>query len=155
MCFTNDRDCEWYAETVEEDDLVAEASTWCDECYAHIAVGETYHRIFMEEGDDERLDEFLDDDLDEIFGPWPDGEGPEERRSQTYERCANCSKLLKAIEAHEIAEGCPAHARQPDLYALRDEMIEGDSEPYLERALAMFPDLDRVWLEKRMTRTKR
>jgi hypothetical protein len=58
--------------------------------------------------------------------------------------CGECIKLLKAIEAHEIAEGCPEYARQP-LYGELGDVFWSHQQnwEYAEKAVAMYPELFR------------
>lgn len=62
--------------------------------------------------------------------------------SYDYVCCLGCEKILRAIEAHEAAEGCPVDARRPMLGNLAEEII--NSRGYVDYrgiALAAFPEL--------------
>lgn len=145
MCFYND-DWDWVAELCEDVKGPASKPGKCIECMEPIAIGEICRSIYQQEyeectrcdedGDDADFDDdgnFIPCDGNHIYGETWNGM-----------ICESCCQILKAIEAHEIDEGCPPHARQPSYGGLWDETIEDTDAlgKYLVRAHAMFPGIE-------------
>lgn len=140
MCFYND-DYDWVATVNEVTDKAAEQETRCYECGAVICIGETARFVHQQESEECECDwcQFGQHD--------PDWEGSKECEHDLGESldcviCPACIKLLKAIEAHEIAEGCPEYARQPLYGELGDTFWQHEQNwEYAEMAVKMFPEL--------------
>jgi hypothetical protein len=137
MCFNNDYD--WYADVWDVTDGENDVPAKCIECGLAIASGEWRRHVYLQE--DEECYRCEQGDLKE-------GDEPCEVHDygEIFECsiCETCCKILKAIEAVEIDEGCPVGSRQP-LYgelsqALFDDANCGDGK-YAARALAEHPEL--------------
>lgn len=133
MCFDNDYD--WMASVCEEESGPAGKRCECNECGKRIEVGEWRHHIYMQEH--EECQRCEDDGLDACKCETPDyGE------DYDYIRCELCDKLLRAVEQHEIDEGCPPYARRPALTELGDTLWQHEQAfDYAEKAVGMFPEL--------------
>jgi hypothetical protein len=141
MCFYHDGD--WRATINKEEDRVVatDKKVACTECRRQIPVGENYKYLFQQEYDPDGWDE--------------DGEGEPFHPGETFEcrTCSWCRKLIQAIESVEVQRGCPAHASRPPDGQLMEEMGEicvDDLRAYRQRALEMFPDLDREHFDRVM-----
>lgn len=78
--------------------------------------------------------------------PWCGPKGQLRLRTEEYckircDICTECTKLLKAIEASEIEEGCNPDESQPGFGELYDAMSEDDAGRYRAKAAAMFPEI--------------
>lgn len=140
MCFDNESD--WYARVNEVTESVATREVWCYECGRHIQPGEALRHVHQQEY------EFCECDFcRNQHCPDEDYDGPAECQDDLgqefdCELCMDCCKLLKAIEAQEVAEGCPEYARQPLYGELADVFTEHQQNfEYAERAVDMFPEL--------------
>ena len=142
MCFTDDQDYEWTASTWEESPGPATKACHCDECGAPIAIGDWCHNIHAEEHD---CCQKCEDEWSDSYVPEDKREGPCEHdygETMDYVRCEACDKVIRAIEAVEIEEGCPPGAQRPAINMLAEELSQHSSAPvYAERAVAMFPEV--------------
>lgn len=131
MCFYHDSD--WQAEVSEQTTLTATKPVHCDECRRTIAVGDGYVHVYQQQYE-EPLEE--DGDCGETYD---------------YDRCLDCDRLLRAIAAVEKDRGCPPYSALPALTELREAMEE-DGADYAARAVEMFPDLSRDYLDMMLAR---
>ena len=140
MCFDNEGD--WCATVNEIEDVVANHACKCFECNREIRIGETVRQVHQQECEFCECDFCCNEE-----SPDEDYTGPDkcqEELGETFDCvvCLDCCNLLKAIEAHEIAEGCPEHARQPLYGELHEVFLEHQQNyEYAERAVDMFPSL--------------
>lgn len=144
MCFYSEPD--WYAEIVEEQDLVAGdvSPGRCDECYRPVAPGSPYHIIRMQEYETcqgcEACEELEGDDWDVLCR----GEDPNLGETFEYRRCHECHLFLEAVEAAELAAGCRRSDSRPDLTGMVEQIGEGGREEaakYFRQALRSYPQL--------------
>lgn len=142
MCFTADYD--WYAEQASDEETTADTSMKCFECGRVIPSGETFRRIEQQEHEIC----IHDPDNDHYEGPETEQEGCDCEEgacdfgeSFDCDICTECAKLLKAIEASEIEEGCSPSESQPAFGGLYDAMTEGDGDRYRAKAAVMFPEI--------------
>lgn len=137
MCFYND-DYDWYASVQQVTTPIAEKETRCDECGRNIAIGETMRQIYQQEhevceccsesGENDECN-CAEPNIGETF---------------LYHCCSECAKFRDAVKQTERDEGCPAHALQPSLCGMIDEIQEFDEEQarkYFETAGRLFPEL--------------
>ena len=145
MCFYNDN-YDWYAQVNEVTDGPAMKAGTCEECRQPIAVGDQCRSVHQQEHEEcQQCDEDSDDaefDADGNFIPCDGNHNYGE--TADFMICESCCQILKAIEAHEIDEGCPPHARQPSYGGLWDETTEDLDAlgKYLARAQTMFPGIE-------------
>lgn len=133
MCF--DSEYEWTASLCEEDSGPAVKPCKCDECGHKISAGEWRHHIYQQEHETCYCCE--EDGVDPC-----ECETPDLGETYDYQRCEACDKLLRAVEQHEIDEGCPVYARRPALTELHDVFWQHEQNwEYAEKAVAMFPEL--------------
>jgi hypothetical protein len=140
MCFHNDYD--WTASVAITTEGPAATKCRCGECGVNIEPGEWRKSVFLREHEECQVcqDEWSDQYDEEAKHETCTHEYGEE---DTYTICGDCCKVLKAIEAHEKAAGCPHHARQPMPYELWEEMNNHHDGPqYAREAIAMFPELE-------------
>lgn len=141
MCFYNDYD--WRAEVCEKSERSSEEDCHCDECHQAIPAGVRHTYIYMAQHEtprdwnDEGLEygEDLPEDDPSRFDPGEEFD---------YRCCSRCWKVLEAIEAAELEEGCPKHAARPALTRLHSVMwVDANREGgrYRAKAMAMFPEL--------------
>ncbi len=162
MCFYND-DCDWSADHIEDTSGPSPMECKCDECGDKIPVGAWRFWQFAQEHEecqicqDDCSDSFIDRTDAEEHAADDDPDNAEYGRemlktlaehkctfgeSDTYVRCEACEKVLLAIDEHERKAGCPAHARQPSLGQLWDELCEHSDAPiYIREAVAVFPEI--------------
>ena len=132
MCFINE--CDWYAETVIDEERPAEKPLKCYECHRAVPTGETMRHVDMWESETCKHNPSHDD----YEGPEMDSEecpeGCEHDFGESFSCsiCQECAKLLKAIEASEIEEGC--HALTP----ARNEVVCG--RPFEGMVLVKYVD---------------
>ena len=147
MCFVND-DYAWIAEEHTITDGPAAKAVACDECRGVIHAGEWRRLVFMqqyelcqvcEDGDSER---YVVGDDDEDPPPCPDDEH-DFGESCEFVQCERCVKLLAAIKAAELEEGCAEDESQPNYGALLEAMTDrfDGGDVYAEKARQMFPEL--------------
>ena len=152
MCFYTEYS--FFPEISETSAEIATAPIRCDECARMIVIGQKYTHVYMQEYEDEARD-FRNDDDDEISGPWEECDGPNAGETFDYDCCEDCSRLLQAIEAQEIVNGCKGEETRPGLGGLREsigELDPCDRDAYYDRACTMFPDLDLTFLGKMLRR---
>lgn len=131
MCFYADYD--WFPSVQEKYTETSDGLIRCDECRKIIPVGASYTHIYQQQRDP---DDWEPEDEEEEFDP---GE------TFNYDCCDNCSRLLAAIEAEEMARGCTPHTSRPPLGEMREfvaELDQEDRQAYATRARAMFPGID-------------
>ena len=149
MCFYNG-DCDWYASVYEVDPAAtSERPVRCDECCRPIPAGTPYTHIYMREHED--YWPYDSDNDEEASGPFPEGDEPDPGNEEWYDRCADCSRLLEAVEAEELARGCKPHEARPGLTAMREtigELDPDDRRAYRDRARAMFPAIDPAFADR-------
>lgn len=161
MCFYDDGDYDWIATVSEESERLANRPMTCNECGGNILTGAPMREIYQQEHEacqiceDANSDTFIDDQDEDLDA---EEQAAIKRQLEShacdfgetflYRRCEACDKLIKAIEAREIAEGCPPHARKPALMELNYAFTEHESNfEYAEQAVAMFPELwDHVFI---------
>ena len=154
ICFYSG-DCDWMADVTEEETYPSDGKTKCMECWRVIPEGQDVHHTYFQEHEechacyDGECECPARDDGDKVC---VDGdckcEHPSFGETSTYDRCQDCDKFLKAIEASEIDEGCKPHESRPQLGVMVEELrnLEGDNEVYpakryFKRAVKMFPEL--------------
>jgi hypothetical protein len=152
MCFLHDYD--WTAETIIEGDETATKRTKCDECYRLIEVGETLHRVFMQEHEQCHLcyetecECPKDEDGDCIECKCAE---PAYGETFSYVCCPNCENFRLAVIAAEIAAGCSRNESAPSLGSMFEEIREAgpeEADKYREKASEMFPELG-DWVAER------
>lgn len=136
MCFEHDYD--WTAEVRGDVEVVLEKPSHCYECGRAIDAGETVRSINQQEYEECQCDNCQDS--------FPTYDCPNADYGETFECdiCAECNKILKAIESLEEQEGCPPGARQPSFGRLWEEAFTQDkheAHKYAKHAVAMFPEL--------------
>lgn len=141
MCFNND-DYDWHAEVMDQSTLTTDKLNHCDECYRDILPGTEFHYVHMRQHEECQLcvEEECDCDEDQCC----QCDVPEFGEEQAYSRCIECDKFLQAVQAAEVAEGCPIYDSRPGLNAMEEEMMErgrGDAKKYFVTARKMFPEL--------------
>jgi hypothetical protein len=121
---------------------VCETLHKCFECRQAILVGDTARYIYQQEIESCECDFCINQD-----DPDPEYDGPKECQEELGETfscyvCSECSKILQAIKAVEIAEGCPSHAQQPMFGELSQVFHEHEQAGVYARKVAeMFPEL--------------
>lgn len=139
MCFYSD-DYDWVAMVNEISDKPAERQTTCYECGADIHVGDIARFVHQQESQECQCEWCQFGRLDPDWG----GGVCEQNYGESFDCvvCGECIKLLKAIEAYEIAEGCPEYARQP-LYGELCEVFWSHQQhwEYAEKSVEMYPEL--------------
>lgn len=156
MCFTNE--CDWTAEVSNERSEPAEKIVRCDECHRDIQIGATVHHIGQQEYELCHACEFgeckcagnTDEDGHECTC-----EEPEYGETFHYDRCDDCDRFLKAVEAAEIEAGCKPHHAVPLLLNMIEDIREGgtgEAKRYWKKAVVMFPELRAylAWLWREM-----
>ena len=153
MCFYND-DYDWTASVVEQSTGVS-IGKLCDECHLPIPPGATIHHIFMQEHEECHACEngececplTADGELS-CDSKGCQCEKPAFGETFDYDRCDECDKFLRAVEAAEIDEGCEPYEARPGLGGMIEELrnLEGDNEVYpakryFKLAVKMFPEL--------------
>lgn len=133
MCFINEGD--WTARVVEQDDnAVSNTEIKCGECRRAIPAGVPHISIYLQEHNEDDWDDWDDDGNPLNFDP-----------GETFEtnRCADCEKLLKAVEASEMEAGCHRSQARPCLEMLFEEISESRCGlRYRTKAQEMFPELE-------------
>lgn len=142
MCFINDYD--WYASVATDEETTADKSTKCFECHRAIPAGETFRHIDQQEHEvctqDPESDYYEGEETDQIGCKCEPGKC-DFGETFSCDICTECTKLLKAIEASEIEEGCSPDESQPGFGELCDAMSEDDGGRYRAKAAAMFPEI--------------
>ena len=144
MCFHHD--FYWCPDVAQKITYRADTVWHCIECRCRIGPGEWYHSVRQQEHEECRRCEDGECECpgrpadDDAMG-WHACECEEPDHGERFEGefCARCCKVLTAVEAHELAEGCRGNSTQPAYGELDDALHE---EPhYADVAAAMFPDL--------------
>lgn len=156
MCFFYDDDCDWIARVFEETTKTADKSLKCLECFGHIAPGEQYTHIHMQEYeccrvcDADTRAEWIDANGDWDSEDWdgetllpPCADGQHNFGHQDWHRiCERCQKLLAAIQHVEEDDGCEGDEARPAIGQLREAFWESDhADEYIDRARQEFPEL--------------
>ncbi len=128
MCF--DIDYDWYPNISEDNEVIVRKTIRCVECRCLIHVGETARHLYMQENDEAEWDE-------------DDGEF---QTGETFDGwfCLSCSKVLQAIQAAELEEGCGHAESQPYIGDLKQAMCEDHWQgggKYADKAIEMFPEV--------------
>ena len=138
MCFNTESD--WTAEIYEVTDGANNEACRCDECGRHISRLDWCRKIYGQEREIcEHCDRKIDDEptVDDCEDGCNFGE------SWNYVCCEPCSKVLEAIKAVELENGCDLRESQPALNELvltmQRDRIEGCK--YAARALRDHPEL--------------
>lgn len=142
MCFYHES--AWYAELVETESCQSNGSVMCEECHRIIPEGEGYTHTYIQEHEEcQRCYNgecaCVDDGDCECEECRCDE--PEYGESYEYDTCTLCQKVLKAIEAVEIANGCKGEETQPGVGELKTAMWHDEGGAYAARALQMCPDI--------------
>lgn len=145
MCFYHSYD--WTAEVYEESSSPAESATSCHECDEPIPVGATLHSIYMQQYEDcgtcrKGVCECPKDEDGDC--PECKCEEPNVGEVEDYWRCDGCHKFLQAVEAAELAAGCPRRAARPLLTGMCEEVSNGgrdEARKYFKQARSQFPEL--------------
>lgn len=141
MCFDTS-ECDWYAAVQIVTSGVSPLAARCGECGVCIAPFAWRRHIYQQECEEcQRCEEL------------PAGEECEEHdygETCVYDRCENCDKILRAIEAYELRQGCRSHEATPLIGNLQEELCVNnrpDAGVYAAVALETFPELGQVeWL---------
>jgi hypothetical protein len=142
MCFTHDYD--WCAEVCDETTGAAEKATVCDECHKPIPAGVWVRSVYQQQH--EQCQRCEDEDSRDFEEDHPDCAGDEHEYGETFDWdcCEACDKVLRAIKAAELEEGCKEYESQPALtelsQAMSDDRLHNDGR-YLAKVLAMFPEV--------------
>lgn len=138
MCFTHYND--WYASVWEDGITTHDADLHCHECGGAIPAGDAHYYVFAQEHEDEGPP--LDDEDNEIAGPWREEDEFDPGNVDEYQRCLYCHRLIKAIEQEELARGCGHDESRPGLCELKDALWEArdDCRAYAARARAMWTE---------------
>lgn len=140
MCFYHE-DYDWSASVVDHVKGEAEGDAVCAECHRPIRDGEWRHTVEMQQHEECQLclDGHPDDD-----GVIPDP-GPHKcdyGETYSYVRCLGCERILEAIKAVEVREGCPPNAQQPSYEGLHEALWDHESKyEYATAAVDMYPEL--------------
>jgi hypothetical protein len=140
MCFYHDY--AWTASETADEVGTAKVPTPCDECREMIPVGGWVRHIWMQEEEVCRHNPQHDD----YDGPetdsydCPPGCTHDFGETYDYDRCQLCDRLIEAIHAHEIKEGCSEYESEPALTELCDAMAE-NGKAYLAEAEVMYPGI--------------
>lgn len=151
MCFYNDGDYDWYAESIEEFADKAEKKTKCMECNAVINIGDDMCCIRMRQYEDDEHEcpecngesiSFTEEDgvCDRCNNKGHVGPG----ETYDYHRCVNCDTFLNVIQEVEQEEGCDAHESRPRLEMMQEQIRDGDrknAKKYFKHALKSHPEL--------------
>lgn len=141
MCFYND-DYDWYAEVQIVSEWSFGLPTACIECGTKIGYGDWRRHLFQQQHEACMVCE------------WGEADEPCDLHNygERYEcdTCADCAKILKAVEAEEIDANCPPHARQPMVGELGETLRYDDDKRYVHRALTMFPEVASARLVKHL-----
>lgn len=150
MCFVHEGD--WTARVYEESTVKATKPVKCLECFRLIPIGEEYTDIEMREYEECRR---CQDECSDWYEPnHPDCADEKHDFGEEMEHriCAECQKLLGAIQGVEEDDGCQGHETRPPLGELREVFWESDHAiEYIDRArtespeLAMSGYLDRIY----------
>ena len=140
MCFYNDYD--WQAEVHSKNDVEAARPQGCYECGAAISQGTIARHIIQRQYQDCRCASCMD----QFIGGFLVENCPNAEFGESFECwiCADCCKILKAIEVLEEKEGCPAAVQQPSYGGLYEEAFaqdEFEANKYAKAAAEMFPEL--------------
>lgn len=156
MCFLKDYD--YVFEDWHEGEGVTAARDRCDECRCVIWPGEWRKCMEGQQYESCRnrahYDGLTDDDEIDVF---TDGHGDVEEgdcdygERYEYVRCERCDAVLKAIQAHEVEEGCVGDSTTPYLEQLSDAVTDADEaefDAYAAKLRAIAPQfshqLDRL-----------
>lgn len=147
MCFDTSN-YDWTASLSIESTGTSIKPTRCHECGKRIGMYEWRRHIYQQEYEECQRCEW------EELGP--DDEPcvtHDYGEVASYNRCEDCDKIIRAIEAFELREGCPAHESRPLLTELRDELYQsGEGGRYAAVAIETFPELGAVpWLVDLLT----
>jgi hypothetical protein len=145
VCFFHDYD--WYAELCEETEGPAPAPARCGECRRPIAAGQWRHRVYQQQYEECRACGNGDCEC-----PGADGTGeccrcpvPSFGETAEYDRCESCDKVLRAVEAVELADGCHHDNARPALCGLSEEALNrcnnDHADEYAAKAVELFPEV--------------
>lgn len=140
MCFENEGD--WYVGLQYDETKLCESKCRCIECRRVIEVGESTREIYQQEHESCQCEFCLNKE-----DPDPDYDGPSECRNEIGETffchiCPECCKILEAIKAFEVAEGCPPYAQQPMFGELHYVFSEHEQAfDYAQAAVDAHPEL--------------
>ncbi len=140
MCFENEG--EWCARIDTKEEKPVESPCWCLECNQDIPIGIIALHVFQQEEEECQCDACQYRDGDEDWSI--PAVGCTKDFGQTFEGvvCQDCCKLLKAIRALEIEEGCPEFAQQPLYGELHEVFCDHEqSFEYARKAVEMFPEV--------------
>lgn len=151
MCFTRDGDYDWLARACEDYMDTATKPVTCQECFRRIPVGEKFTHIEMREWEccrvcdpETRAEAFHDDDSDnpdECPSPCADDKH-DYGNTDEHRICADCQKLLTAIQHVEEDDGCKGDETRPGWGELRETFWESDhAQEYIDRARQDYPEL--------------
>lgn len=139
MCFTDNNEYDWTADTFEVVRLKTGPASRCEECSRIIAPEHWRQNVFMQESDGMCLtcDAYPGEDADDCHCDEPTlGE------TSTFDTCRACMAMLAAIRKMEREENCPPHAQQPAPGGLREVFTDHESATeYAVRIATLFPSL--------------
>jgi hypothetical protein len=142
MCFTHDYD--WRAEVEEDTVTKADRPTICDECRKIIHIGSWLRHVRQQEY--EQCQRCEDGDSCDYEENHPECAGGDHEHGETFDWdcCEACDKVLRAIKAAELEDGCREWESQPALTQLPEAMFydRRDGGRYLAKVREMFPEVE-------------